>query len=215
MSTILDDKLKDFKLTCNSILEQYFASLILYNENEVSGFSSDMKNQIVESLFLKASGYWEGFIEDIFISYMMNNKSEAGDSIVVYVHPRDRTHAYNMVKGVLNYPDWTDISKILIYAGIFFEKSGPFSLLNTLKSELNQIKTIRNAVAHSSKKAKQDFEKLVRGLIGHLPDDITPSIFLSEYKRGKKKTSPTYFEHYISFLMDSASMLVEFKAESI
>ena len=214
MGSILDEELADFMSACNSILGQFFSVLSLYNEKSIDGFSSDIMNLVVESLFLKACGYWESFIEKIFIYYMLGNKSEKGDSIKLYVSPRDYTHAYNLIKNVSIYPDWTDTAKILINAENFFENGGPFCLLKTLKGQLSHIKTIRNAIAHTSLKATQDFDDLVRGLIGHLPDNINPSIFLSEYKNGKKKTSPTYFEYYLRFLTDSAIMLVEYKPEN-
>lgn len=72
----------------------------------------------------------------------------------------------------------------------FFENGGSFKLLKTLKGELYSIKKIRNAIAHTSKKAKQDFENLVRGKVGHLPTDISPVKFVSEYKKGVNKDSP-------------------------
>lgn len=115
---------------------------------------------------------------------------------------------------MLNYPDWTEVDKILINAENFFEDGGSFKLLKTLKGDINAFKTIRNAIAHTSKKARKDFENLVRGKVGHLPENITPAIFVSEHRAGKRKTDPTYFQYYVEFLRDSAIMLVEYKADA-
>ena len=213
MPNILDDYLVDFKTKCDLTLQVYFDSISLFNENAVSGFTSEMKDMIVENLILKIYSSWESFLENIFIAYMLGNKSDNGTAIIKYVSPRDAEHAYNLIKSITPYPDWTDIDKILINAENFFEDGGPFSLLKTLKSEINAVKKIRNAIAHTSRKANQDFENLVRGKVGHLPADISPARFISDYKNGTRRNSPTYFEHYIEFLKNSSTMLVEFHGD--
>ena len=40
-------------------------------------------------------------------------------------------------------------------------------MLLTLKGDINAVKKIRNAIAHTSRKAREDFENLVRGKVGH------------------------------------------------
>ena len=93
------------------------------------------------------------------------------------------------------------------------EKGGAFEILKTMKAELTSLKKVRNSIAHISLRAKKDFENLVQGKIGYLPDDITPSKFLIEYKVEKKKSSPTYCEHYILYLKNLAKMIVEYNGE--
>lgn len=215
MSNILDNYLNDFISKCDWALEVYFDALSLYNENKAEGFTVDMKNMIIENLILNIYSSWEKFLENIFIAYMQGNISDKGVPITRYVSPINDEHAYNIIKNITLYPDWTDIDKILINAQNFFENGGSFKLLKTLKGELYSIKKIRNAIAHTSKKAKQDFENLVRGKVGHLPTDISPVKFVSEYKKGENKDSPTYFEYYINFLKDSATMLVEFQNDDV
>lgn len=213
MSNVLDDYLADFKNKCDWALRTYYDAESLYNENHMRGFSLDMKNMIVENAFLNVVTLWESFLENTFIAYMMGHISENGVSVNRYVNPTDRDHAYNLIKNVTTYPDWTDLDKILINAQNFFENGGPFQILRTLKGELNAIKKIRNAIAHTSYSAKKDFENLVRGKVGYLPTDISPVKFISEHKTGKKRGDPTYFEHYVEFLKDTASILVEYKGD--
>lgn len=214
MSNILDNHLTNFRAMCDRALQLYFDTVSLFNENQINGFTADMKYMIIENIILNVCSSWEKFLEDIFIAYMQGNQSENGIAIRVYVSPTSDEHAYNLIKNVTTYPDWTDIAKIMVNAENFFENGGPFKLLHTLKGDLNAIKKIRNAIAHTSKKAREDFENLVRGNVGHLPNDITPAKFVSEYKKGSKRTDPTFFEHYINFLKDSASMLVEYQANA-
>lgn len=214
MPNILDDHLTNFKTKCDWALQVYFDAVSLFNENQVNGFTADMKYMIIENIILNVCSSWEKFLEDIFIAYMRGNQSDNGSGITVYVSPTSDEHAYNLIKNVTTYPDWTDVNKIMINAENFFENGGPFKLLHTLKGDINAVKKIRNAIAHTSKKAREDFENLVRGKVGHLPNDITPAKFVSEYKTGPRRTDPTFFEYYINFLKDSAAMLVEYQADT-
>jgi len=214
MANILDEHLISFKARCDWALQVYFDAVSLYNGNQVDGFTADMKYMIVENVVLNICSSWERFLENIFIAYMQGNKSDNGSAITTYALPRDDMHAYNLIKNVTAYPDWTDISKILVNAENFFEDGGPFKLLETLKGDIIALKKIRNAIAHTSKKAREDFENLVRGKCGHLPNGITPAKFVSEYKIGNRRIDPTYFEYYVNFLKDSATMLVEYQADT-
>lgn len=214
MSNILDDYLSSFNAKCDWALQVYFSTVSIFNENQVNGFTADMKYMVIESVILNVCSSWETFLEDIFIAYMRGNKSKNGSAVTVYVLPNDDEHAYNLIRNVTTYPDWSDISKILINAENFFENGGPFKLLRTLKGDINAVKTIRNAIAHTSKKARENFNNLVRGKIGHVPNDITPARFVSEYKTGPRRADPTFFEYYVSFLKNSASMLVEYQADT-
>jgi len=214
MPNILDDHLNKFKAKCDWALQVFFDAVSLFNQNQVNGFTADMKYMIIENIILNVCSSWEKFLEDIFIAYMRGNQSEHGSSVMVYVSPTSDEHAYNLIKNVTVYPDWTDITKIMINAENFFEDGGPFKLLNTLKGDLHAIKKIRNAIAHTSKKAREDFENLVRGKVGYLPTNIIPAMFVSEYKIGSKRADPTYFEHYVTFLKNSATLLVEYQADA-
>lgn len=214
MPNILDTHLTSFTAKCDWASQVYFDAVSLYNENKLDGFSADMKNMIIENIIMTVSSAWERFLEDIFVAYMQGNKSDNGCAVVTYVTPNDDEHAYNLIKNVTVFPDWTDIRKILTNAENFFENGGPFSILRTLNADLNAVKKIRNAIAHASKKARTDFENLVRTKVGHLPNDITPAKFLSEYKIGNRRTDPTYFEYYIDFLKNSATMLVEYHPDA-
>ena len=210
MPNILDTHLSSFHTKCDWALQMYYDTVSLYNENQINGFSADMKDMIIENILLTVCSSWERFLEDIFIAYMQGNKSDHGSAVVSYVSPNDDEHAYNLIKNVTTYPDWTAIDKVLTNADNFFENGGQFRLLKTMNADLNAIKRIRNAIAHTSRKARTDFENLVRTKVGHLPNDITPAKFLCDYKTGARRADPTFFEYYIGFLKDSANMLVEY-----
>ena len=123
---------------------------------------------------------------------------------------QDRNHAYKMIQNVNLYPDWSDVEKVLTNARNFFENGGSFEILKTVKAELTSFKKVRNSIAHISIRSKRDFENLVQGKVGYLPDGITPAKFLIEFKTGRERNAPTYCEHYIAYLKDTAKMLVEY-----
>lgn len=205
----LDNILEDFEVECDNDLNIYFSSLQLYNvHSEI--FPETMRNMMVEYVVLKLFGKWEKFLEDSFIEYMVGGHSKNGGIVNRYVNPVDKDHAYRMIRNVNLYPDWSDIEKVLTNARNFFENGGAFEILKTVKGELTSLRKIRNAIAHTSTNAKNDFENLVRGKIGYLPDDISPALFLIEFKTEKKKNSPTYCEYYINYLKNIARMLVEY-----
>lgn len=214
LETHLDKLLVEFKMECDSNLNLYATSLQLHSEHS-DLFSETMRNMIVEHAILKMFGTWERFLEDIFIEYMLGGYSRTGQIVNRYVAPVDRDHAYKMIQNVNLYPDWSDIDKVLTNARNFFENGGSFEILKTVKAELTSFKKVRNSIAHISIKAKTDFENLVRGKVGYLPDGITPAKFLIDFKPIKERNAPTYYEHYITYLKDTAKMLVEYSSAEI
>ena len=210
----LDALLLQFETECDNNLNVYFLSLQLYNEHSEI-FSETMRNMMVEYVVLKLFGKWEKFLEVIFIEYMLGGYSQCGDLVNRYVNPLDRDHAYRIIQNVNLYPDWSDVEKILTNARNFFENGGPSEILKTIKSEITSLKKIRNAIAHTSTRAQKDFENLVRGKIGYLPEGISPAKFLIEFKTGRQRNDPTYCEFYISYLKNTAKLLVQYHRNEI
>lgn len=210
----LDNILERFQEACDNSLSIYYKALQLYNAHS-DIFPQIMRNMMIEYVVLQMFGKWEKFLEDIFIEYMLGGQSQNGDAPNRYVSPLDRDHAYRMIQNVNLYPDWSDIDKVLKNAYNFFEQGGPFAVLQTVKSEITSLKKIRNAIAHTSNRAKTDFKKLVQGKIGYLPDGIVPATFLIEFNVGRRRGSHTYCEHYITYLKDTAKLLVEYNSEEL
>lgn len=208
----LDNLLCRFEDDCERSMELYYTIQELNNQYP-SDYSNDIRDCIIEGTIMKLFAKWEGFLESVFLEYMMGQKSDNGEAIKRYVNPVDYEHAYRMIQKVNAYPEWADVDKIIGNAENFFENGGSFAILHTMRSEINAIRKIRNSIAHLSQKAKTDFEQLVRGLVGYLPDNITPAIFLTFYKKGNKKKDPTYFEYYVKYLNDTAKILVEYHTD--
>lgn len=173
-----------------------------------------MRDMLIEHIVVKLFSEWERFLENAFINYMLGEKNSNGVAPVRYAMPLDFDHAYRLIQNVNQYPDWSDIEKVLTNANNFFEQGGAFSiLLKTMKSDLNALKKLRNAIAHTSYRARKDFENLVQGKVGYLPEGITPARFLVDYKTPHTKNGVTFLEYYIAYLKSVADIIVNFSGE--
>lgn len=210
--TKLDDLLIGFQGKCDENLGIYISTLRLYNTNPAD-FPKQMRDMLIEQIVVKLFSEWERFLENTFICYMLGEKSSKGVAPVRYAMPLDFDHAYRLIQNVNQYPDWSDIGKVLTNANNFFEQGGAFSILNTMKSDLNALKKLRNAIAHTSYRARKDFENLVQGKVGYLPEGITPAGFLVDYRIPPTKNGVAYFEYYITYLKSAADIIVNFSGE--
>jgi hypothetical protein len=72
------------------------------------------------------------------------------------------------------------------------------SALRPAKSEISQMVTVRNAIAHSSQSAQKKFRTLVQNEFGSLRRFRRPAEFLAT--PWVKDTSITYFDRYAAVL---------------
>ena len=153
----------------------------LYSERiEKDGVIFDNKtlNLIVEYAFFRIFLLWEYYLEQTFIRYSLGGTGKNGKKLTTYVRPLDFSHAYNLVQGTSKYPDWTNSEIVLKLAENFFENGGPYVKLTEMRSTLQDIKVIRNSLAHISINAREKFESLVRKHNGHCPLGLQPAEFL-------------------------------------
>lgn len=192
-----------FLLACDENEKYAFDAQELYNQRVQSGniiFDKNMRDLIVEYSFMKLFLCWEDFLEKVFVKYCLDLEGVNGTKLTRYINPRDEEHAYEMIRGNNSYPDWTNTEKIMKTAVDFFQGGGTFSKLRLNIADINDTKTIRNALSHMSINSKQKFETLVRNRHGHYPINTTPADFLIMIDR-RNTTSPiTYFHHYVVVL---------------
>lgn len=175
-------------------------STILYqNGIEFEGhcFSKKMYDAIVEHCYMEIYLAWENFLENSFILYLNAGVDLQGNSYVRYGIPTDKEHAYNMIRGTKNYPDWTNISDVKYLANIYFENYGPYSIIENIPIEFADIKTIRNRISHISEKSIKSFGKLLSKTIIQ-STNIGVGDFLMTFKDSRQ----TYYTYYTEFLKD-------------
>jgi len=161
---------------------------VVYNEN--------LHYEIVERCFMKVFLLWEQFLEKAFISYLCGSKDMKGMITKTFVTPLDEEHAYNILKGTKNYPDWTNIDTVNILSNLYFDNSGNFQYLKSPPEEMLDIKTIRNKLSHISQNSDNQYNRLLSKRIKRT--DVRVGEFLLLFKN----KSLTYYSHYCDFILD-------------
>jgi hypothetical protein len=138
---------------------------------------------------------WEIFLEKSFLLYLNGACDLKGNTYVKYALPCDTDHAYNMVKGTKQYPDWTNINEINTLSNIYFENTGPYSLLSTNPIELAQVKTIRNKISHVSEKSTRAFNSLLAQTITR-----STNVSVCDFLMSFKSSSETYYTYYTDII---------------
>ena len=110
---------------------------------------------------------------------MCGAKNLNGLPVERFVNPKTLEHAHEMLRQQQRYVDWTVGKTVIDRANLFFINGDPFATaLGVSLSTLSEMKTIRNRIAHSSKKTEMDFRNLVRQKIGYNPKGMVVGKFL-------------------------------------
>lgn len=157
------------------------------------------RDLLTELAFLRAVSGWEIFLEESFLLYLLGHQPPRGRSPRRYGFPPDRAAAHEWCADGKDYAKWspTEVKK---RANRWFKDGKPFTpALQGQQSRLDQLITIRNAIAHDSASAKTKFENIVRNELQTLPPGTTVGNFLLTTK--PRTTPPTSFiEFYLEQL---------------
>lgn len=130
-----------------------------------------------EGIFLRTVTTLEGLIEDLFVGLLAGSIRSQG----VYPRVAFRSHvvARDVMLGGRSYVDWLPYGHTEKRAEAFFRSGLPFCKLEKSdRKQLEQIITIRNAVAHQSRSALAKFEREVIGTTPLLASERTPAGYL-------------------------------------
>lgn len=170
-------------------------------------FSKDQVYLIYELSFLKNFLAWEWFIEKAFLLFMMGNETKKGYKPETYVYPRNEKHAYELIRAGREYADWTSPDIIIKKASLFFKNGSPFkNSIELIKQDIQDIKTLRNAIVHISHDSQEKFYSLLRNKIGYVKTNITPGKFLSEFIKDNDLTYITYYSDLLMSISDKIVM---------
>lgn len=202
-------RLKNIYREFNSCIDEAYDCVKIAN---TFSYSSEFKigkkyiYDIYEIAFLKVFTAWETFLEHSFVAYMTGAKTKRCKP-KLYLKKVSKKHALDILCGTLEYPDWTKIEDVCTLTRLYFVKGKPFLLpLQEIEVYFNEMKKVRNAIAHISVNARDKFYGLIKATLPTFRSDITPGEFLCSYvsKRPKK----TFLDHYISFLKIAASEII-------
>lgn len=197
MNTI-EECYNDFIQIYDGYNEMLSDSTILYQQNigyDEHFFSKKIYDAIVEYCFMQIYLAWEKFLENSFILYLNGQTDMQGNIYIRYGIPKDKEHAYNMIKGTKNYPDWTNIGDVKCLAKIYFENGGPYSIIENIPVEFDDIKNIRNRISHISEKSIKAFERVLTKTIMQ-----TTNVSVGDFLMTFRDHSQTYFSYYLDFL---------------
>jgi hypothetical protein len=171
-------------------------------------FTNRYCEMITGLAFLQAFLAWEKFLEESYILYLLGKASPSGFTVRCYVSPHCRDHAINFTKAGNRYSDWTTISQVVDHADLHFKDGRPYTdALRPKVNLFNEMKIIRNAIAHNSDESREKFMSMVRGRLGHFPIGLNPGKYLSTVITGSVPSS-TYLSFYLNELILSARIII-------
>lgn len=141
------------------------------------------RDSMIELAFLRGFLAWEGFLEESFLLYMLGKKPPTGRAPVRYVLPPTRRAAHALAAGGRDYAKWDTGNDVVTLAERCFRDGRPYAgVLRGEQQMLQDVKTVRNAIAHDSTAARERFEGLVRRQLTVLPPKITIGGFLVAWR---------------------------------
>lgn len=137
---------------------------------------------IYESALLNMVTAFELFLEDLFYSVLLGTSQIAGSGGGVTF--KDRAQAEAILLSGSSYLSWLPFDKHVVPRGDRLLVESPFSRLKRQKIETDQlenVRVIRNAIAHESGTAKSSFSPLAANL---RPGRRTPAALLQDLQQG-------------------------------
>lgn len=185
-----------------SSLEQILEDLSL----EPKSFKRDV---FIQGAFLRAVINWENFIEECFLAAMCTCKTNSNSVLRPKTTlSKNKNEAFKKISTNRrlrdgDYVDWIDYQKIKQRVDETFHHRSRFHSIYRDATILNQIKAIRNHIAHNSKHSERNFREQIIQNVGYLaiPDPNAADILVST-NRGK---ALKFFRIYLRYYTDTAN----------
>ncbi len=136
--------------------------------------------QIVEIGFLSLMLEWEIFIEDAFCRFLCDGKrfSRPQPHLLMPRHKKIEA-ARTALHGNTGYVNWINPSVIVKLSQKYFRSGEHFlTPINAAYQQLDEARTIRNRIGHSSLSAETYFLTMIQSKYGYSPKSMTPGRFL-------------------------------------
>jgi hypothetical protein len=161
-------------------------------------FDENIRVIITEASFLKIFIAWERFLEQSFIKYLTGKKSLSNNKLNSCVKRIDMNRASEIIKGTNKYIDWSNPDIILRLAKLYFGIINPYSdNLNPIKTDIFDLRTIRNAAAHLSITTSKSFDALASRILKENKTNVNVADFVLTLV---PETTDTVIDYYISML---------------
>jgi len=164
---------------------------------------------IIEVAFLQTITAWERFIESSFILYAVGKTAKRRFCPKRKIRPPTKEIAYALaLPEMKQFADWLNAGTVCARANKFFKDGDPFSKYLGAKSNcLQQISTIRNAIAHSSLYSEEKLEDVIKIHVGH-SFNMKAGDLLIRKPSSSLGTQPSVFDYYLEELQKLAKAIV-------
>jgi hypothetical protein len=177
------------------------------NQTRFSATKSLSKRQLhlmTEAIFLRCFRSYERFLRDIFILYTFEKQPSSRKKVVSYLKAKNFLHSEQILKSDMNYIDWGNPDITIKRATIYLKNGYPLKEpLAFNKEKLQQMRRIRNQIAHDSREALEKYKTVLISYYGTLPLNIPePGKYLLEVD--KDDNSIYLLKSYLKLIYDIA-----------
>lgn len=163
-------------------------------------------NAGIEAAFLQFHKSWEVFLEDTMLTFLCGKQPLTGQTITPKFIVTDFEDARNIFYQDKPYKEWTTKEEINKRFQIFFvtvnNSNRILDSLRTVQTTMDEIKFIRNSIAHSSFATKEKINKLYQNKLGGNPAINRPAEFLN--RADSSNVGSTYFDTYLNTIETTA-----------
>ncbi len=147
--------------------------------------------------------------DESFTLYLLGEKPPRGRKPVREHTPKRRKDAERLIiGGDRKYAEWTRTNDLRSRSKTFFRRHDPCDApLKASSRTLDDMNTIRNAIAHTSTHSQESFKRLVRNFFGTYPPNLTVGKFPAT---SVPSTSPpqTFMQYYLNSVVNTANLIV-------
>lgn len=134
----------------------------------------EQARRVVELAFLGLISSWEEFLEQSFVRYLAGAKADDGSSPPLRLGQSSGIpHSYQLISGdpsfdpSKNYSKFGEPKWVIAISKNYFEHGAPYAaLLHANVEILQHAVKLRNRVAHTSTKCREDFKRSARAHLG-------------------------------------------------
>jgi len=183
---------------------------ILQILNDLSVLPKNYKRDIfIQGTFLRCVIIWENFIEESFLAAMCGCKTLSDNTLKPKGSKsknKDRAFKKLSVNKRLretDYLDWIDSAQLKHRIDENFHHRSRFHQIYRNTAVLNQIKAIRNHIAHNSKQTQRKFSEQIIQNNGYLaiPNPNAADILIAT----NRQHATMFFEVYINYYRETAN----------
>jgi hypothetical protein len=165
------------------------------------------QQQITVAAFLNMFIAWETFLESSLTEFMTGMHTISGTAPNRYVRPIDLNAARNLIIWVGRYFDYANHQNIIKAVKMYFEHGYPYEPhLSAIYSDLQDLRTMRNASAHVSSTTQTALESLAVRIFGQPQPGISLYQLLTMLDP-RSATSETIFLTYKNKLVVTAELI--------